>query len=227
MGLNLVSSIQSIQVILHQELGVHVNIVLVLLMLPDFQCASAVDATFEQFHEWDANLGNVRSEDVDEQSEAESLSNLPKPIGSKIIEFTIEEGQETQKQFILFSFLQIVTIHHDLLFREIEVDDKYDHGDVNKLQNSQLLELSHRFIIHCVTLFQPHCKREYGRGYDVDNYDNEGGADDGRLLEPIVKEPLLTILGRIWFHLSRRLIQFQKLSEGDVDHVGANLCQLF
>lgn len=77
--------------------------------------------------------------------------------------------------------------------REVNVDDKDNDGDVNELQDSQLSKLAHSFIVHRVVLLDLDADGQHDRRNNVDTNNNQRRANNGRLLESVVEEPIFAV----------------------------------
>lgn len=80
MTLDLVTSVEGVHVRLQEQFGVHINVRILSLLLPDLSGASSVRASLEDFEEGKGQLGDVWCENVQEEREAERLANLRIPL---------------------------------------------------------------------------------------------------------------------------------------------------
>lgn len=66
---------------------------------------------------------------------------------------------------------------------EIKVDNQNYDTYIDELKNHQFYELSHRFIINCVTALYFRAQFEDETDNNIDNNYNECGSNDSTLLE--------------------------------------------
>lgn len=212
MTLDLVAGVERVHVRLQEQFGVHINVRFLPLLFPDLSGASSISASLEDFEEGKGHLGDVWCENVQEEREAEGLSNLRIPLRVEVFKLPVENWQDAEEES-----LRTVLIR----FCEIEVDDEDDTTDVDELENGQFYKLSHRLIINCVVFLNCDTQGEYSRGNDVDNDDDKGSENDCRLLGSIVEKPLFAVQGVVRRILFQGLIVSLELCEFDISDRGS------
>jgi len=119
----------------------------------------------------------VRTEDVYEQSKAQSFADLFVPLSCEILVFTVENGNKAQKRSI----------------KSVEVDQKNYNGNVDELHDGDFLKLSDCLIVGGV-VFLKGCnlfKNSTHNYVDNDNY--HGCANYQRVLNEIVCGPVSAV----------------------------------
>ena len=121
-------------------------------------------------------------ENVDKKSQSQRLANLRKPFRVEIFVLAIKYRQESQPKIL--SRLQ-----------EIEIDDEDDDTDVDELEDCELLEHSHGFIITSVVSFDNHHFIDDQTCDYINNNDNQRSDDNHRILKCKIAKPIVAVFG--------------------------------
>lgn len=150
----------------------------------------------------------MRWEYVDNHSQANHLAHIGVPFWVEIIVFSVEYWDEAQKLL-----LASISSSRD----KVKVDDEDHQTDVDKLQQSQLLELPLGLISFGVVLLNFDTQGEYQSGNDIDDHNNQRRANHWRLLQGVIEQPVFAVKCLIRHHCVWSLVQDFEFGEWDVN----------
>jgi len=177
---DLVASIEGVQVLLHNVLGVEGSIIVFILL--KLELAASIAASAEQLDKRKKQFGSMRREDIDQKSQTKCLANVAIPVSREVRIATVEDWQESK----------------EVAIQEVEVDDEYNNCDVRELHESDLGELALRFIVDGVPFLDEDYSFKDGTGDYVDDYDHQRCPDHHTLLNREIHSPVLAISNSVW-----------------------------